>query len=343
MMKMTVGFRVNADARIGGGHVMRCLTLAREIVRRGGECAFLVNAEAAATAPALARSGLQILQAPENAAGACAMVREALPSPFDWMVFDVYALGAAYERPFRDVARRIAVIDDLTDRPHDCDLLIDTTLGRAASDYNGLVAPATEILAGPGFAMLRPDFAAARAHSLGRRAMAVGLRTIFVSLGLTDVGGITAKIVSALAQQPGEVRFDVVLGPNAISEAEVRVRAQIDPRVTLHIDPRDIVSLMASADLAIGAAGTTSWERCCLGLPTVLVVLADNQRLMAQRLAAAAAVVAADAAAPEAIAAIAARLICSTDELTRMSLAARGVCDGLGASRVADCMERLAR
>ena len=176
------------------------------------------------------------------------------------------------------------MIDDLANRPHDCDLLIDTTFGRSAEDYRDLVPPGAVILAGARYALLRPEFAALRAESLARRAAGGGVERILVSLGLTDLGGITARVVAALLETALKAQIDVVIGPSAQSRAELEAFAARERRVELHIDPPDMARLMTNADIAIGAGGTTSWERCCLGLPTIVIILADNQVWASQML-----------------------------------------------------------
>ncbi len=342
---MRILFRVDADPRIGGGHVMRCLTLAGEIARRGGENAFLVNDQAQATAPALARSGLRVFVVDSSAEGAGAAARAAFPDGADWVLFDSYAFDAAFERCFRGIARRVAVIDDLADRPHDCDLLIDSTLGREAEDYRALTPAGADILAGAPYAFLRPQFAARRAASMDRHMLRTPARRVIVSMGLTDLGAVTARVCAALAQLPGNLRFDVVLGPAAPSKNAILALAKRDGRFHAHIDPPDIADLMALADIAVGAGGTSSWERCCLGLPTVLVVLADNQRLIARRLAQAGAAIPVDldaASCGEAVAACVASLCAKPEARRAMSVAAAAIVDGGGAERVAHRIFHLA-
>jgi UDP-2,4-diacetamido-2,4,6-trideoxy-beta-L-altropyranose hydrolase len=211
-------------------------------------------------------------------------VRQHLPQPVDLIVVDHYGLDARYESHLRDRAHQILVIDDLVDRPHDCDILLDQTFGRDAIAYKPLVPPGAKILAGATYALLRPEFAAAREKSLDRRRNLVSVDRILISMGLTDLGGITAQVLHAVLDVcPGKA-IDVVLGPSATSLPAVQATAAAHPNVTVHIDPPSMPDLMAAADLAIGAAGTTTWERCCLGLPTITMVLASNQVEIAQRL-----------------------------------------------------------
>jgi UDP-2,4-diacetamido-2,4,6-trideoxy-beta-L-altropyranose hydrolase len=284
---MRVLFLTEAAANIGGGHLMRCLTLAVELARGGADVRFAVNKDAPRFAPALERAGFAFttVRALPDAAEIAAR-----QGGVDTIVCDSYEFDAELERSLRTIAGKIVVIDDLADRPHKCDLLIDATFGRSAQDYRDLVSPETVILAGARYALLRPEFAALRGESLARRAAGGGVNRILVSLGLTDIGGITARVVAALLEAELKAQIDVVIGPRVQSRAVLEAIAARASRMELHIDPPNIARLMTNADIAIGAGGTTSWERCCLGLPTVLVVLADNQRLIGEKLGKAGAV-----------------------------------------------------
>ncbi|HXN88452.1 MAG TPA: UDP-2,4-diacetamido-2,4,6-trideoxy-beta-L-altropyranose hydrolase, partial [Methylocella sp.] len=186
---MRVLFLTEAAAHIGGGHLMRCLTLAGELARGGAEVRFAVNKDAPRFAPSLERTGFAFttVRALSDAAEIAARQGDA-----DTIVCDSYNFDAELELSLRTIAAKIIVIDDLANRPHNCDLLIDATFGRGARDYRDLVSPETVILAGARYALLRPEFAALRDESLVRRAVGGGVKRILVSLGLTDIGGITA-------------------------------------------------------------------------------------------------------------------------------------------------------
>jgi UDP-2,4-diacetamido-2,4,6-trideoxy-beta-L-altropyranose hydrolase len=187
----------------------------------------------------------------------------------------------------RASCRRLLVIDDLADRPHDCDLLLDQNLGRRAEEYRELLPPGAQTLIGPHYALLRPEFAALRAESLARREHP-HLRHLLITMGGVDKDNATGAVLAALddCNLPTDLRITVVLGPHAPWLAQVQARAAAMSRPTRVLaGVSNMARLMADADLAIGAAGSTSWERCCLGLPTILLVLAENQRLIAQSLA----------------------------------------------------------
>jgi UDP-2,4-diacetamido-2,4,6-trideoxy-beta-L-altropyranose hydrolase len=334
-MTQVVGFVCAASPRIGGGHVMRCLTLAGEMKRHGADIRFAVNAEALQSVPYLDQSGFQITTV------ASFVEPEAWPGVFDVIVFDSYAIDARVERAFRTKTKKIVVIDDLADRPHDCDLLIDSTWGRLNDHHQGLVPPHAQILAGPNYALLRPEFAALRPASLARRTTGEPLDRILVSFGLTDVGRITARVVRRLLGTQVKAQVDVVVGSRAESLAALEELASADHRLKLHVNANDMARLMASADLAIGAGGQTSWERCCLGLPSIIVVLADNQRASALALetaGAAEAVLGVTDADLDAIPAMVSQLSANAAARNRMAANAAKIVDGRGSSRVWDAL-----
>lgn len=354
---LRVAFRVDASPRIGGGHVMRCLTLADELARQGAE----ISVISAAITPAMralvetARFRLAMIERAEDAAGEdsdwdraswseAAQQRDAAACAellgdggADWLVVDHYGLDAVWERAAGAHAGAVAVIDDLANRPHACALLLDQTFGRDPADYRPLTGNETQLLIGAHHALLRRDFAAARPAALARHLTPGPVRRLLISLGTTDVGGHSeAAARGALAATDGAI--DLVLGSAAPTLDRVRGLAAAEPRLTLHVDTSDMCVLMAAADLAIGAAGTTSWERCCLGLPTVTVAVAANQRLIAEKLAEVGAIVMLDDPAESGFAAALARLVGDDGERLRLARASADICDGEGAPRVADAM-----
>jgi UDP-2,4-diacetamido-2,4,6-trideoxy-beta-L-altropyranose hydrolase len=307
-------FVCDAGPGVGGGHVMRCLTLAGALAEKGAGCAFVRTPEAA---DVLARYAPDIPLADEDAAA-------------DLVVLDSYRMAPATEALWRERARRLAVIDDLA-RPHDADVVLDPSFGRETRDY---AAPV--VLAGPSYALVRPAFAAARVEALARRAGPA--RRCLVSLGLTDVGGITGRVAHALADSG--LALDVVVGAGAPSLPALETLAS-GGRISLHVDTADMAGLVTRADVCVGAGGSSVWERACLGLPTVTLILADNQRDMAMKLDAAGITLALDARWPG----LEGRLSEAVDRLARdgalrTGLSARSaeLCDGQGAQRAADAL-----
>lgn len=202
----------------------------------------------------------------------------------DVVVFDGYDLDEVIERRWRGTSIRV-VIDDLADRRHDCEILVDHSPGRLAAHYSTLVPSGCELLVGPSFALLRPEFRQLRAQALARRSRAAMPRRILVAMGLTDLGGVTRRAVEGALQAGRGLEFDVVTGQGAISLPWLIAMADRLPlHVHVDLDAMGMAQLMATADIAIGGGGGTSLERCCMGLPSLVVLLVENQRLIAENL-----------------------------------------------------------
>lgn len=361
---MKVAFRADASLQIGTGHVMRCLTLADELRRRGAECHFICREHAGnlialveargfeahkltLSTPARQRVTRPNLQPPHSAwLGATQSQDRADCQPIlaalcpDWLVVDHYALDAAWEAMIHPYCGRLMVLDDLTDRPHRCELLLDQTFGRDPADYAYLVPHACTLLCGSRYALLRPEFADLRAYSLGRREHPQAKR-LLITLGGVDKVNVTGRILDALptCQLPTDCHISIVMGPHAPWLSDIKERAAKLPWPSeVHVGISNMAELMANSDLAIGAAGSTSWERCCLGLPTLMVVLAQNQAVGASLLERTGAAWKIDGGMqlPENLRACILRFLNSPELLTKMSLRAREITDGNGCIRVAD-------
>jgi len=286
-MSLSAVFRADAGPEIGIGHVMRCLALAETLRARGLACALATAEAGLAAVPPARLAGIAILPAAAKRPGT------------DLLVVDHYGLGTAYERDAHAWARSVLAIDDLANRAHDCDLLLDTAIGRSARDYAGLVPAHCVFLLGPDFALLRPSFRAARERRLPRERRAA--RRVLVTLGGTDPKGLTLTVLEGIAQAKAGLEIEVVLPAKAPGFAAVAVRcAALGAR--LHESVDDLAALMALADLSIGAGGTTAWERACLGLPTLLVEMAANQRGNVANLTSAGAAIAIEPVTAESIA-----------------------------------------
>jgi UDP-2,4-diacetamido-2,4,6-trideoxy-beta-L-altropyranose hydrolase len=297
-------FRVDASLEIGSGHVMRCLTLADASRARGANCRFICRPHQGHLLGLIVNRGHKTLILPRLQAGSAYNCRgrdhedwlgtdwitdahdtqQVLSTqnrghPVDWLVVDHYALDARWQRAQRPYTKRIMVIDDLADRQHDCDLLLDQTFRRQAADYMQLVPAGARLLCGSQYAMLRAEFEALRDYSLRRRFQPV-LKDLLITLGGVDKDNITGEVLRTLryCSLPDDCRLTVVMGQTAPWLKDVQDLASAMPRPTeVLVGVDNLAQLMADSDLAIGAAGATSWERCCLGLPSIMIVLASNQ------------------------------------------------------------------
>ena len=285
-------FAPAAGPEIGGGHVMRDLALAEALQQHGATCAFAVPAWGERLVRRFGPPDIDIhpLARSSDPAALAAAVEALRPSA---LVLDDYRLAAEQTRGLAREGQVVVVIDDLADRDCACDLLVDPGFGRSPQDYAGRTPLGCEVLAGPRYALLRSAFTDAAAKPVQPVAERIG--RLFVSFGLADPGGIAARAVERLRAALPDATLDVALAGDAVSLPPLRALAAVDPAVTLHPDARDVAALMAEADAAVGAGGASTWERCALGLPTLAVVVADNQRAMIGRLAAAGVVLAVNA------------------------------------------------
>lgn len=342
---MRIAFRADASITIGSGHVMRCLSLADRLRAGGAETCFVCRPLPGHMGELIARRGHTLRWLPDMRSGPDQPMSEAEDAAhtldllakegrWDWVVVDHYGLTAAWERSMRAVAARILVIDDLADRAHDCDLLLDQNL-QEPDRYRRLVPEGCQLLLGPYYALLRPQFAARR-QRLQRRDGRV--RRVLVFFGGTDPSGETLKALSALRQIGDHaLSIDVVLGQAAPHHASVEAACREMPCCTLHCQVEDMADLMAAADLCIGAGGSSSWERCCLGLPAIVLAPADNQVALSEVLAQAGAqryVGPAATVSPDRLAAEITALFTQPESLISMSESGMKLVDGLGAERV---------
>jgi UDP-2,4-diacetamido-2,4,6-trideoxy-beta-L-altropyranose hydrolase len=341
---MLIVFRADATAEIGGGHVMRCLALAREMQRRGADVAFASVAGTIAIVPALARFGIPCFD-PNQEDWSNRAARYFGLKQVDIITVDSYSLGYEFERALRHQLCPIAVINDAPTMRHDCDLLVDMTLKRTASEYAGLVPDNCRILAGSFYALIRDEFAALRSVSLTRRRALPELKAVFISLGMTDIGGQTIAVARALLNDNLIERIDVIVGRATAPYDNLFELEGRESRLRVHVDPPDIAHLMANADIAIGTPGTSSWERCCLGLPSILFVVAPNQTENARILeeAGAALVLRADHNMTSVIARIIRDYRASPTKLAEMSRQAADICDGTGCYAVGQAIDDLIR
>jgi UDP-2,4-diacetamido-2,4,6-trideoxy-beta-L-altropyranose hydrolase len=327
-------FRADASVAIGGGHIRRCLSLADVLAAAGWDVVFATSPETLETMPALARTGyccLALLPQQDEAA----QLREHMPEGCTVFIVDHHSRGPELERGCRGWASHIVAIDDLR-RLHDCDVLLDQTPGRLPSDYAGLVPVGCRVLAGADYALLGRRFRASRQ----RRGEETGaVRRALVSFGWSDPVGATALAIEALSRAGLGIEVDVVLGANSRSLERVRrLVGALQPAAQLLTAVDDMAGLLAVADLAVGAGGTSALERCCVGLPSIIVPIADNQHDNAaalSRLGAGLVLPPAMSLSIDELATAIRDLAADRVRRQAISTAGRDLCDGWGAERVA--------
>ena len=277
-----VVFRFDADQAIGTGHAMRCATLSNRFEELGWRCYWAVSAATAAfLGSRLPQAMAIILQSDETEQQIQAI--EAVAGPVDILVLDHYEVGEHFAASARRIAQQIVAIDDLADRKLDADLVVNSTPGIAPAAYDALLARPARILIGGMAAPLRQQFAVARAGALQRRTLGSPvLNRVLISFGGVDPLDGTSLAIDAVVNALPEAAIDVVLGgsaPHIETVAAIVAGLAAEGRsIRLLRDVADMAGLMAGMDLCIGAPGTTTWERACLALPSLLIGIAENQR-----------------------------------------------------------------
>ena len=291
---------------------MRCRTLARELRLRGAEITFLCRRQPGDLIELLDQE-FQVLSLPEQQLASCeelagralygawlgcsqqqdvddclAALKQAGITNAKWLVVDHYGLDASWELAMREglgsePPPQLLVIDDLADRSHICDLLLDQNFFGEATErrYQGLIPPQCRQLLGPHYALLGPEYAVLHPLVPPRTE----LRRVLVFFGGVDLANLTGRAIKALmAPELAHLAVDVVLGLQCPHREAVETLVAKRPHTTLHGPQPSLAGLIARADLAIGAGGATTWERACLGLPSLMVSTASNQEPVAYEL-----------------------------------------------------------
>jgi len=298
---MKVAFRVDAGMKIGGGHLSRCLTLAKELTRRGvNDITFLMKRHCGVFIKTVVDEGydvsvLPLAYSPDYDDGYKAWVggeiqmdaalsRDTLVckgfGSGDWLIVDHYGLDQDFELPLMALNLRIAVLDDLVNRSHTCDLLVDQTFGRKNVEYLSLVNSDCVVFSGADYCLLRPEFLSCKPVAIERRKSFHSVKKILVNFGSTDPGNATLHFLQNIDDYCFHkgVFIVVVVGASFPYVDEVfGCLEKIKSKYSFLIDVKDMAERMCDVDIAVGAAGSTTWERCALGLPSLLVKTAENQ------------------------------------------------------------------
>lgn len=259
-------FRLEANERIGAGHAIRSGVLADALVKEGWKCVFVTTQESYDFIKNLERFERVEPEIFYND-----------PKQCDLLVIDNYDVIKSYESHFRSFAKKIMVLEDLPNREHDCDILLDQTYGRNPTEYAHLVPKGCTILTGSDYVLLREEFIKLRPKAIEKRRQTKEVKRILISMGGSDPKNFTIKAIEMVKASGFKGVLDVVLGFKAPHLKEVEDYLKTLPNESkIHLNA-SMPDLIYEADLAIGAAGSSVWERCCLGLPQVLLQTADNQ------------------------------------------------------------------
>jgi len=292
-------FRVDSSLVMGSGHVMRCLTFADTLRQQDKNVSFICRELPGDMCKYIEDKGYQVYRLPyrerlsdieleENTAWSgeiwendALQTRQILQSvvimPVQWLIIDHYGLDIKWEQLMRSYVKEIMVIDDIADRKHDCDLLIDQNLYLDMQvRYENLIPKHCKTLLGPQYALLRQEFYDVKQKAKVRDG---SIKRILVFFGGSDPTNETMKAIHAIALlNNSDITIDVVVGKINPHIEEIRQYCHNFSSINFHCQVNNMAELMVNADLAIGAGGSTTWERCYLGLPAITIILAENQK-----------------------------------------------------------------
>lgn len=292
-----IAFRVDASTKIGTGHFMRCFTLANELLKQGAEVSFVCRHILPSLVYLLKQHGIALKQitslntphaitfdtdtyadwlGTNQLVDAEATIAALSGTKTYWLIVDHYALDHIWETKLKACTEKIMVIDDLANRKHECDLLLDQNYYHDdINPYCDLVTNDCQLLIGPRYALLRPEFRQLRNQIKQRNHEVQRVLIFFGGVDASDMTSIAIEALSTLKELSFMV--DVVIGnPHPNKEKIVSICQQLG--YYCHVQTNKMAELMTQADLCIGAGGSATWERCALGLPSITFVVAENQQ-----------------------------------------------------------------
>jgi len=305
---LNIVFRADASTVIGSGHIMRSLTLAHQLASDGAKVTFLTRQHTGNLIDLISSFGYQVfsLSSPKSVikqhntnswlgysqqedANECISKIQKI-AQVDYLIIDHYAIDKNWHQQLRPYCRKLMVIDDLANRKYDCDILLDQTLNRQRQDYLTYVPEQCQLLLGKDFMLLRNEFSLARAEA-EQKHKTDNEKTpanILVSMGSGDPDNLTLLTIQALIKLKrniSELSATIIISSKAKFVNDIKTEIGLHSWLFLVIDCQNIARLMLNASIAIGASGSTAWERCCLGLPCITLVSAENQLTIAENLA----------------------------------------------------------
>lgn len=363
----TVAIRVDASIRMGTGHVMRCLTLAKKLNVNGCHVIFLSKKHQGNLNQLIIQKGFNLLElsAPKQSIEAqieeskwlgcsyqsdaeeCQQLLKGLT--IDLLIVDHYSLDWHWQNLIKTKLNqpqqiKIMVIDDLANRKHDCDILLDQTLGRHANDYKALVPVHCQLLLGTDFIMLRDEFIQNRQRAVDKRKHTTTIHNILMTMGGTDPDNIAEKLLIWLItfkKTSNKMHVTLVVSPVSPFMNRLKAISIVHDWISIASNPESMAQLMLTSEIAIGSSGATAWERCCLGLPSLSIISAENQNFLNKSLSKAGAIISLGHFADLTYASFEEAL----NEITNVSLNYQKMvtqsfacCDGLGATKVTNAL-----
>lgn len=307
---MIFAIRADASIEIGSGHIIRCLSIADQLKAKGHQCFFISRNHDGNLVDFVTQRGYQtfILENDQentelllnteyqkwlgvsevyDAEQTLSLIT-AQYQKIDWVIVDHYGLSTKWETSLKKIAKHILVIDDLANREHDADIILDCGLINSEDDYNVLNKSQAKVLLGPKYALLRPEFTEFRQKiNLNKIEESTQKLKLLINLGGVDKDNLTTQILEVFENTVlfYEIELTVIMGLNSPwKECVIDKTKQLNYPAQVLVNVSNMAELMISHDFAIGAAGSTAWERCCLGLPTIMICMAENQKMIAKGL-----------------------------------------------------------
>lgn len=285
---MNIYIRADASTEIGSGHVMRCLTLAEALQSFGWKVTFICRRLNGDLCEFIEQKGMKVhkLAWTDGASWEadveqtkCYLMKER--KPINLLIIDHYSLDIRYESSFRNIVQKIMVIDDLANREHDCDILLDQNLYLdKESRYDDLIPSHCKTFLGPKFILLNKQF-----KRIKRRKRDGQVKRLNICFGGSDLSNETRKTIEAfLLLNRSDIEVDVVVGMNHPFKEEIQKLCQHYHFLHFYCQIDHMATVLNEADLAVGAGGATTWERCYVGLPSIVISIAENQKIIAETL-----------------------------------------------------------
>jgi UDP-2,4-diacetamido-2,4,6-trideoxy-beta-L-altropyranose hydrolase len=361
---MRVLFRVDASRSIGFGHLYRCLALANALRENGETCVFVCQSLSGDGILQIENDGFSVVKLSSMLQSGhddfvfsdrlswplgvlekdCVAVAKILQKrQFDWLVIDHYGIDVEWQRMVPQGVK-VMVLEDTPFRKHNCHILLDQSQGRSRQTYAGLVSDKTKCLMGTQYALIRDEFFEARAHQSNLMAPNK-ISRLFVNFGAADQFQVTPRVVTALLanEKLKNTEIVVVSGQHSNSlPALQKMQIRYGKRINLVVEPVKMASLMCECDAAVGAGGVSAVERCVIGLPSIIIPLADNQRQMAEGLCAKGAAILCELDFQRQISShinLAITELCQVGKISKLQKQALKVCDGLGVQRVVNILQ----
>lgn len=285
---------MDSGTNIGIGHVMRCLALVENMKKRFNNVLFISNQIPGNLSSFIENKGYRVYNIQgythieekklhpksikkriENDVIQCIKIINNYRNDENWVLVDHYGIDHNWENKIYDHIKKMIVIDDLANRKHNCDVLIDQNFYKNMENRYKKLTPKNCIqLIGPKYTLLRQEFRIARNNVKTREK----LQRILVSFGGSDITNETYKVLQALKSLDLKYKIDVVVGSANSNKNSIKHLCSNMKSTYFHHNSNKIAKLMLIADLSIGGGGSMTWERCCLGLPTIVSILSENQR-----------------------------------------------------------------